>query len=222
MLNKSCFISIVIVLNNVPKYLDNLLENIVNQGEKLGKYELIIINNLPLKKQSQDLIEMFKQYQVINLKNLDFKEIYSTILDICQGEIIIFFDGNYYPDEHWVKQITKPFSDSKINVVTGEICLGKNLNIFTKLRNFYHKFVNQNKFQAVNFYDYQMANIAVRKEFIQQQKYLHLTTIKPEEISFYYRILREIEAEITYNPSAIVYDYKLDRERLLLDRTSTL
>lgn len=196
----------MIVLNNLPKYLDKLLENVANQGENLGEYELIIINNLPLKKHSQDFTEVLKKYQVINLKNLEFKEIYSIILDICQGQIIIFFDTNYYPDQHWLAEITKPFEDSKINIVAGEICLSKKVNILTKLRNFYHQFIDKNKFQYMNFYDDQMANIAVRKDFINQQKYFNLTAINSQEISFYYRLLREIEAEIIYNSSAIVYD----------------
>ncbi len=200
------------MLNNVPKYLDYLLENIAKQGEKLGQYEIIIIKNIPLKKQSQSFTEILKKYQVISLKNLEFREIYSSILDICQGKILIFFDSNYYPDEQWLQHLIKPFDDSTINVVAGEICLNKNNNIFlTKLTNFYHKFINKNKFVWSNFYDNQIKNIAVRKDFIKQQKYLNLTTINPQEISFYYRILREIEAEITYNPYAIIYHYKLDR-----------
>ncbi len=203
------------MLNNVPKYLDNLLKNVVNQGEQLGEYEVIIINNIPLKKQSQDFTEIIKKYQVINRKNLEFREIYTTILDICQGEILIFFDGNYCPDEDWLEQIINPFQDSKINVVAGEICTVKNDHMFKKLSNLYHKFISKNKFPRNNFYDHQIANIALRKDFIKQQKYLNLTTINPKEISFYYRILREIESEIIYNTSAIVYDYKLD----IVDRT---
>lgn len=199
------------MFNNVPKYLDNLLENIAKQGEKLGQYDILIINNIPLKKQSQGFTEVFKKYQVITPKNLEFKEIYSNILDICQGEILIFFEGNYYPDEHWLEQLIKPFQDSTINVVAGEIYLNKKDNFFTKLTNFYHKFINKNKFSWSNFYNYQIANIAVRKDFLKQQKSINLTTINPKEISYYYRILREIEAEITYNPSAIIYHHKLDR-----------
>lgn len=212
MLNKCRFFSIVIVLNNVPKSLNNLLENIASQGKKIGEYEIIIINNIPPKKQSPAFIEVLKKYRFINIINLEFKEIYKRILDICQGQIIVFYDVNYYPDQHWLEEIIKPFYDSnKINVVAGEIYHNKNNNFLKKLRNLPHKFINPNKFQWRNFYDHQIANLAIRKEFIKQQKYLNLMTINVKEINFYYRILREIEAEITYNPSAIIYDCKLDR-----------
>jgi len=195
----------VILLNNLPKHLDNLLENIANQGESLGKYELILINNIPLKKSCQDLIKISKKYQVINLKNLESKKIYPRILDSCQGEIIVFLDGNYYPDENWLKEIIKPFDNLTINIVAGKIYLAENLNFLTKLINFEHQLINKNQLKEVNFYDNQIGNIALRKNFIKQNKYLNFTNINPKEISFYYRILREIEAEITYNPSAIIY-----------------
>jgi cellulose synthase/poly-beta-1,6-N-acetylglucosamine synthase-like glycosyltransferase len=182
-----------------------LLENVANQGESLGKYQVIIINNIPQKKLSQNLTKLSKKYQVINLKNLEPKKIYPKILDSCQGEIIVFLDGKYYPDENWLKEIIKPFDDLTINIVAGKIYLAENLNFLTKLIKFEYQFINKNKFKEVNFYDSQIGNIALRKNFINQQKYLNFTNINPKEISFYYRILREIEAEITYNPSAIIY-----------------
>lgn len=205
MLSKSFFVSIVIVLNNLPKYLDYLLENIEIQGKNLGQYQIVIIDNISLKKTSQKLNSFLKTYKVIKIKNLQFNEIYTNILDICQGEIIIFFDGNYHPDEKWLEQLIKPFQNSQINIVAGKIFINKQDNFLIKLKNLYNKLSNKNDFSWSNFYDNQIANIAIRKDFIKQQKSLHLNTIKPQEISFYYRILREIETEITYNPSAIIY-----------------
>jgi len=75
--------------------------------------------------------------------------------------------------------------------------------------NFIYKYIPNNNFKWVNIFDEQLANFAVRKEYMKQQKFLYLPKINQKEISFYSRILREIEAEIIYNPSAIVYHKKL-------------
>ncbi|MGI0483236.1 glycosyltransferase [Geminocystis sp. CENA526] len=202
MLNSPCFCSIVITLNNSPKYLEKLFENITNQGKNLGQYEIIFINNLSLKKNYSQVNNICLKYNIKNVQKFATNDICQNILDSCRGEIIVFIDANCYPDAHWLENLIKSFNNSNINIVAGEICQGKDNHKFRKIiTNFWH----QNNFEWSNFYDNQIANIAVRKKYLQQANNLNLTPVNSQEVSIYYRILREIEAEIVYNPSSIVY-----------------
>ncbi|WP_373480338.1 glycosyltransferase [Geminocystis sp.] len=214
MSNNYQFLNIVIIVNHYSNSLSNILEYI-NQKSNINK--IIIINNSQEKKIHNLCLNITKNYhnnycklEIINTnKNQTSNEIYQKIIDSIEGEIIIFTKTNYYPDDHWLENLIKPFHDSNINIIAGQIYELKTENIIKKILNFIYKYIPNNNLKWVNIFDEQFANLAVRKEFIKQQKFLYLPKINQKEISFYSRILREIEAEIIYNPSAIVYHKKL-------------
>ncbi|NCO74875.1 MAG: glycosyltransferase [Cyanobacteria bacterium] len=214
MSNNYQFLNIVIIVNHYSNSLSNILEYI-NQKSNINK--IIIINNSQEKKINNLCLNITKIYhknscklEIIDTnKNQTSNEIYQQIIDSIEGEIIIFTKTNYYPDDHWLENLIKSFHDISINIVAGQVYKLKTENIIKKILNFIYKYIPNNNFKWVNIFDEQLANFAVRKEYMKQQKFLYLPKINQKEISFYSRILREIEAEIIYNPSAIVYHKKL-------------
>ena len=214
MSNNYQFLNIVIIVNHYSNSLSNILEYI-NQKSNINK--IIIINNSQEKKINNLCLNITKIYhknscklEIIDTnKNQTSNEIYQQIIDSIEGEIIIFTKTNYYPDDHWLENLIKSFHDISINIVAGQVYKLKTENIIKKILNFIYKYIPNNNFKWVNIFDEQLANFAVRKEYMKQQKFLYLPKINQKEISFYSRILREIEAAIIYNPSAIVYHKKL-------------
>jgi len=212
--NNYQFLNIDIIVNHYSNSLSNILEYI-NQKSNINK--IIIINNSQEKKINNLCLNITKIYhknscklEIIDTnKNQTSNEIYQQIIDSIEGEIIIFTKTNYYPDDHWLENLIKSFHDISINIVAGQVYKLKTENIIKKILNFIYKYIPNNNFKWVNIFDEQLANFAVRKEYMKQQKFLYLPKINQKEISFYSRILREIEAEIIYNPSAIVYHKKL-------------
>lgn len=221
MLNNHYFFDIfdiIIIVNNYPKYLLNLIKSIVKQADLLGinKYQIILLNNNHDVKGINLCSDIVNDYQnkicpikIINInKNKTINEIYNNLLNLTKGEILVFTEANCYVDDNWLENLIKSFSNPNINIVAGEICQVKTENIMKKMSNLINKLINNNQLKWGNVFGGQISNIALRKDFVKQQKSLNLTEVKKEEIGLYYRILREVEAEITYNPSAIVYKIK--------------
>lgn len=216
MLNNHQFFSVIIIINNYPKCLKDLIDIIIKQSSLIGNCQIILLNNNHEKKLinlCSNIVDKYinKEYQIeiINInKHQTVNEIYRKIIDLVKGEIIIFTETNCYPDDNWLENIMKNFSNPEINIIAGEIYQVETKNIIKKISNLVNKFIDKNNFKWGNIFDRQLSNLAVRKRFIEQQKSLNLTEVKEEEISFYYRILTEVEAEITYNSSSIVYQVK--------------
>ncbi len=194
----------------------HLIELIIKQSSLLGKYQIILLNNIQEKKNINLCLENFKNYQnkqckieVINVnKNQTINDIYKKIIELTEGEIIVVTEANTYPDNNWLDNLIKSFGDGSVNIVAGEICQVETQNIIKKIFHLLNKFINKDKFKWTGIFDGQIGNVAVRKEFLKQQKSLNVFNINHRETSYYYRILKEIEAEITYNPSARVYQVK--------------
>lgn len=218
LLDNHYFFDIIIIVNSYPKSLLDLIKSIVKQSDLLGitKYQIILLNNNHDVKVVNLCSEIVNNYQnnkcqikIINInKNQTINEIYNNLLNFTKGEILIFTEANCYVDDNWLENLIKSFSNPNINIVAGEIYQVKIDNIIIEILNLIDKIINKNKLKWSHIFVNQIANIAVKKEFIKQQKSLNLTKVKAKEISLYYRILREVEAEITYNPSAIVYKIK--------------
>lgn len=218
LLDNHFFFDIIIIVNSYPKSLLDLIKSIVKQSDLLGitKYQIILLNNNHDVKVVNLCSEIVNNYQnnkcqikIINIsKNQTINEIYNNLLNFTKGEILIFTEANCYVDDNWLENLIKSFSKPNINIVAGEICQVKTENIIIKMSNLINKLINNNQLKWRNIFGGQIDNIALRKDFVKQQKSLNLTEVKEEEIGLYYRILREVEAEITYNPSAIVYKIK--------------
>lgn len=215
LLDNHYFFDIIIIINSYPKSLLDLIKSIVKQSDLLGitKYQIILLNNnhgIKVINLCLDIVNNYQnkecQIEIINInKNQTINEIYNELLSLTKGEILVFTEANCYPDDNWLENIIKLFSKPNINIVAGEIYQVKIDNIVIKILNLIDKIINKNKLKWSNIFGGQIANIALKKEFIKQQKHLNLTKVKEKEISFYYRILREVEAEIIYTSSAIVY-----------------
>jgi Glycosyl transferase family 2 len=216
LLNHPQFFSFIIIINSYPKCLKNLIDLIIKQSSLRGNCQIILLNNNHEKRLinlCSNIIDNYKdkkyQIEIINInKPQTVNEIYNKIFDLIKGEIIVLTEANCYPDDNWLENIIKDFSNPEINIIAGKIYQTETKNIIKQISNLIHNIIGKSNFKWGNIFNGLIANLAVRKQFIQQQKSLDLTEVKQEEISFYYRILREVEAEITYNSSSIVYQLK--------------
>lgn len=186
--------------------------DVVKQSNLLGEYQLILINNNKDKKINkaitnsiENCTQNYQEIEIIKVEGQSINNIYEKLIDIVQGDFLIFTQSNFYPENDWLENIISSFNDDRINIVAGKVIQVNTTNIVKKLSYFISQLINQNQILWNNIYDNQIANLAFRKKFIKQQQSLKLAYITQKNINFYYRILREVEAEIIYNPSSIVY-----------------
>lgn len=218
MFNHHQSLSIIIIINNFPSSLDKLVQTVIKQSNLLGKSQTLLLNNNRDIKVINLCLDTAKKYSnkeneiiPINInKNQEINDTYQSLLNVVKGEILIFIKGNCYPEDSWLENLIKPFNDKNINIIAGEIEEIKTLHLFKKISYLIHKLIKKDKFKCSNIFDGQIANVAIKKEFLQQQKSLYLSNIKEKESTYYNRILNEVEAEIIYHPLAKVYQNHRD------------
>lgn len=189
--------SLIIILNNRYFSLRKFLQNLIINGDK--KYQVVIIDTLekPFILSEEDK----NNSNITIIRGTSFSDNYKKLETICQGEILVFTANNCRRDSQWLENILEPFKDIRVNITAGDV-VSKD-NFFTKITNLFKKKNRLNS--TLNIYQDQLYNLAIRRSFFQQQKPFDISSAKQEESHYYYRLLRELEAEITYVSSATIY-----------------
>lgn len=109
---------VVTVLNEEPS-IAALLESLESQIKKPD--EIIIVDG----GSSDQTVNIIKSYQKIikNLKLLEFRTTRSEARNIgiksAKNQIIVTTDAGCFAEKHWIKKITQPFDDPKVDMVAG-------------------------------------------------------------------------------------------------------
>ena len=203
MVNFSHYLSVVIINNNSNKLLE-FIQSLTEKKAVISKIELIIIDYLPYKNKEiwGKILKKCQQKQIqLNIINLQKNtNIYSLLKEAIAGNIIIFSQSNYQPEEKWLDKIIKGFSNNHTNIVIGKIIdqdSEDNENLVNNLL----------KTEMINYLEIwqkQTANLAIKTDFFNKFKQLDLLNIHNINCTFCSRIVRELESEISYLPDAIV------------------
>jgi glycosyltransferase involved in cell wall biosynthesis len=109
---------VVTVLNEEPS-INVLLESIITQIKKPD--EIIFVDG----GSSDTTCDIIKSYQKFNknIKLFEFKTTRSEARNIgiksATGDIIVTTDAGCIAEKHWIKRITDPFKDLKVDMVAG-------------------------------------------------------------------------------------------------------
>lgn len=206
------FVSVVVPIYNGETEISELVKCLVNQTYDADKSEFFLVDN-----NSQDntanllKTEIDKYRSQKNLKYISETQVQSSYaarnagVKHSQGEIIAFTDADCRPQPDWLTNLVKPFANPKILIVAGEV-QGLGGNSFWEQYATLYKTLSQKYTLEHPFAPYgQTANLAIRKEVFKVVGLFrpYLTTGGDADICW--RILREIESEIVFEPSALVF-----------------
>lgn len=112
-------ISLCITTYNEETYIERLLESIVSQTKKPD--EVIIVDG----GSSDKTVARIKNYEsriknlqiIVKKGNRPFGR--NASIEHARGEIIIITDAGCELDKHWLEEITKPFAEKEVDVVSG-------------------------------------------------------------------------------------------------------
>ena len=206
------FVSVVLPIYNSANDIVDLVKCLVNQTYISAKSEFLLVDNNSQDNTANILKREIEKYQLQgkNLQYLTETTIQgsyaarNTGIKHSRGEIIAFTDADCRPQPNWLADLVKPFANTQVSIVAGEIEGLPGNSILEEYAT--HQNVLSQKYTLEHFFaPYgQTANLAVRKEALEVVGLFrpYLTTGGDADICW--RILREIEAEIVFAPSAIV------------------
>ena len=203
-------ISVIIPIYNGESELPDLLDCLKAQTYPRDKVEYLLVDN-----NSQDntgqLLAKAQESQIIPLIPLAENQIQSSYAARNRGirsarhGILAFTDMDCRPSQQWLIELVKPFVDTSIGIVAGEVKALPSENFFEKYSE-RSDFMNQKYLLEHPFCAYgQTANLAVRKVAFQEVGLFrpYLTTGGDADICW--RIQRETDWKLTYSPEAIIF-----------------
>ena len=203
-------ISVIIPIYNGESELPDLLDCLKAQTYPPDKVEYLLVDN-----NSQDntgqLLAKAQESQIIPLIPLAENQIQSSYAARNRGirsarhGILAFTDMDCRPSQEWLIELVKPFVDTSIGIVAGEVKALPSENFFEKYSE-RSDFMNQKYLLEHPFCPYgQTANLAVRKVAFQEIGLFrpYLTTGGDADICW--RIQRETDWKLTYSPEAIIF-----------------
>ena len=203
-------ISVIIPIYNGESELPDLLDCLKAQTYPPDKVEYLLVDN-----NSQDntgqLLAKAQESQIIPLTPLAENQIQSSYAARNRGirtarhGILAFTDMDCRPSQQWLIELVKPFVDTSIGIVVGEVKALSSENFFEKYSE-RSNFMNQKYVLEHPFCPYgQTANLAVRKVAFQEVGLFrpYLTTGGDADICW--RIQRETDWKLTYSPEAIIF-----------------
>lgn len=197
-------ISVVIITHNRKYLLDKCLHNLLSQDLPKKKYELIIIDDGSsdgtkeiVKKIKSDNIKYFYQ------KNKGYGAARNTGIEKSLGKYVAFTDDDCLVQKDWLRKIINNFKENKnVSAVGGSIITPykDGLNWSAHILNF-SSWMPVGKKKFVN--DIPTANIAYKKEDIQNIKFNEHTKLGYEDSLFNLKVIQN-NKKILYDPSLII------------------
>lgn len=210
--NYTPFVSVIVPIYNGETDIPDLIACLINQTYDSNQCEFLLVDNNSQDNTANLIKESIEKYQETGkkLKYLSENQIQSsyaarnTGIKEAQGEIIAFTDADCRPKPDWLINLIQPFANPKVSIVAGEIEGLEGDSLLEKYATFYgtlsQKYTLEHPFSAYG----QTANLAIKKEVFPIIGLFrpYLTTGGDADICW--RILREVESEIIFVPSAVV------------------
>jgi cellulose synthase/poly-beta-1,6-N-acetylglucosamine synthase-like glycosyltransferase len=206
------FISVIIPIYNGEDDLPDLLKCLQSQTYPREQVEYLLVNN-----NSSDQTGSILEQAVIESKGSGFPLIVLTENQIqssyaarnlgiktARYDLLVFTDADCRPSYQWLEEIVKPFGDTDIGIVAGEIFALTGNSILEKYAErreiLSPKFLLEHPFSPYG----QTANLAIRKAAFEKVGLFrpYLTTGGDADICW--RILRETQWQLAYAPTAVI------------------
>lgn len=204
-------VSVIIPVFNGEADLPELIECLSQQSYSSELVEYLIIDNNSCDRTAEILATAVRQVKEkgINLSYLTEKEIQSSYAARNSGirqsshDLIAFTDADCRPQPDWLTNLIKPFIDSEVGIVVGEITALTGKSLIEKYSDL-HQLMSQKFLLEHSFLPYgQTANLAIKKEaFVAAGLFRpHLTTGGDADICWR---IQQLGWKLKYAPDAIV------------------
>ena len=189
------FISVVVTVRNEEKRIGNLLDSLVLQE---GPFEVVIVDAYSQDRTCDIVREYAGKYDNIHLhlKGGTRGVGRNYGVEMAQGDVVAFVDGDCIANPFWLREIRSSFSDEGTSVVAG-----KTINLG------YAPFAELERVELVKSgFDvtYPSCNLAYRRELFLAISGFDPQFMTAEDIDLNYRAV-STGATIEYNPKAIIY-----------------
>ncbi|MFP4514862.1 MAG: glycosyltransferase [Parcubacteria group bacterium] len=114
-------ISIIIPIYNAEKYLEKLIESLLNQNYE-GDFEIITVNNNSSDK-SKEILDRYKD-KIVYLEQNEIASSYvsrNVGIKKSKGDILAFIDADCIADKSWLKNGEKSMKEKNADLVGGEV-----------------------------------------------------------------------------------------------------
>lgn len=210
--NRSPFVSVVIPVHNGQEHLAGLFECLKRQEVPVERVEYIFVNNMSTDNTTAILADFTNEASKVNLRVQVFTE--NTIQSApaarnegirrAKGDIIAFTDVDCLPESHWLSELIKPFDDTGVCIVAGEVLPFGGKTIVEKY-SVSHMLVSQKKTLGHHHRPYaQTANMAVRRSVLERSGLFRPYVSAGEDADLCWRITAENGCGIFLAGKAVV------------------
>ncbi len=207
------FLSVIVPIYNGEFDLPELVKSLWAQDYPPYRVEYLLVDNksgdrTPALLQDYAMQSRKKAITLTTLQESSIQSSYAarnTGIKAAHGDILVFTDADCRPSSGWLTEIIKPFAQSSVGLVAGEVV---GLPSQNWLEAYAHRqnTLSQKHTLAHPFYPYgQTANLAIRRIALQSVGLFrpHLTTGGDADICW--RIQQETEWAIAFAEEAQVY-----------------
>lgn len=200
---QNCKYSIIIPCFNEENNIGPCIDSIRAQDFSKNGYEIIAVDNGSI----DDTVRIIREKRV-KLGNAEKKgpaAAKNRGIEIAKGEIIVFLDADCIAGKDWLKNLIKPFENSGVGCVAGEI---QGFEPNTHLERFLNmrKHLSQSSNVRHPFLPYAAtANAAYRREVFDRVGRFDENLIIGEDADFSWKMQIKTQLELYYNPDAVVF-----------------
>ena len=205
-------ISVIIPIYNGEQDLPDLLTCLEQQDYPAALVEYLLIDNNSSDRTAKILAEAISsaQHKKIKIRHLTESKVQSSYaarnLGIREARygFLAFTDADCRPKPNWLTELVKPFADSQVGIVVGEIEALTGNSLLEKYAQrkelMSQKFLIEHSFAPYG----QTANILIRKQAFHEVGLFrpHLTTGGDADICW--RIQQESNWKLAYAPKAVI------------------
>lgn len=205
-------VSVIVPIYNGEEDLADLLDCLTQQTYPKEKTEYFLVDNNSSDRTPAILATAVEKANREGLRfhHLTEKQIQSSYaarnaaIKASHGEILVFTDMDCRPYSNWVEEMVKPFSNSSIGLVAGELIALKGDSFLEqyaeRVEMMNQKFLLEHPFCPYG----QTANLAIRKSILEKVGLFRPYLTSGGDADICWRILRETDYKLEYAPKAII------------------
>ena len=114
-------VSVVVPVYNAESCIEECIDSLLSLIYPKKSYDIIVVNNRSSDKTDSILQKFNNKIKILDEQKKGASAARNTGIKNSKGEIIVFTDADCRVDKQWLRNIVKPFEESKIGVVGGKI-----------------------------------------------------------------------------------------------------
>lgn len=202
-------VSVVVPIYNGEADLPDLINCFTTQTYPRERVEYLLVDNNSSDR-TYTLIEKFAANSPITIRPLSENQIQSSYaarnagIKAAVGDLVVFTDADCRPQPQWLDALIKPFVNSEVVIVVGEIVALPGKNLLEKHAD-RQETLSQKHTLAHRFYPYgQTANLAIRRSAFHQSGLFRPYLNSGGDADICWRILQSNIGTLEFAPAAIV------------------